>query len=420
MMHALIDCNSFYVSCERLFNPDLEHRPVVVLSNNDGCVVSRSDEAKALGIPMGVPIFKIQKEVEQYDIRVFSSNYTLYGDLSKRVMTVLDSMVPQMEIYSIDEAFFRVPSPQNAQASAHHLRALILQYTGIPTCVGIAPTKVLAKAANHMAKKNKARTGGVWVCNTPHKYNWLLDHLPVADIWGIGRKSAEKLHKVGIHTARQFIQMHDSWIRKTLTIQGLRIAEELRGTPCITTETQPASRQTICTSRSFGTLQNQLEPIAEAVSHYAALCTEKLRKEQLCCSQILVFIHTNPFRLTDPQRSIHTTASFPVPTQSTMEVTQKALQMLRTIFAHGYSYKKAGVVLCSLTPQDQVQGDLFDAIDRNKDYRLMQALDKINRRHGGQTLRIASQGFTRQWWLRQQNLSPCYTTRWDQLLTIRC
>jgi len=419
-MFALVDCNSFYASCERLFRPDLRDTPIVVLSNNDGCVIARCDIAKARGIPMGGSYFQIQEELSRNGVIAFSSNYTLYGDLSRRVMRTLEQMAPAMEVYSIDEAFLDLSAMTHFDLEAYSrtIRETVLQNVGIPTCVGVAPTKALAKAANRVAKRFKEKTGGVWVLDTPQKIEKCLQWLPIEDVWGIGHMHSERLKALGVKTAKDFLALPSSQVRKMMSIVGERLHMELQGISCLPLSLLAEPKKSICTSRSFGQMLESLEPLESAVASYASTCARKLRTHKLCSSTMSVFLHTNPFQPTEPQRYVHASYTFPVPTQFTEEVVSQALRMLRSLWKNGYRYKKAGVIMMGNIPENQVQGDLFDRVDREKAKRSMCALDAVNRKFGRDALRcgIVAQGDG--WKLRRNKLSSCFSTNWNELMLV--
>jgi len=419
LMIGLVDCNNFYASCERVFNPSLIGKPVVVLSNNDGCVISRSNEAKAIGIKMGVPAFEIKKEIEKHQIKVFSSNYTLYGDMSQRVMTSLNQFASEIEIYSIDEAFldFRGFKYFNLNEHGKQIVKTITKNTGIPISIGIAPTKTLAKIANKIAKKNPANRG-VFVLNNEQKILQVIKQFPVDDIWGVGKHYAEFLKKHNINTAFDFTQMPKAWVQKHLTVVGVRMWNELQGNPQIKLELVTPPKKTICTSRSFGNMLTAYAPIEEAVANHVARCAEKLRNQNSCAQVLMVFLHTNQHRKDLPQYAKNIVINLPVASNSTIELIHYAKKGLQLIFKEGYRYKKAGIIVSEIIPENTVQQNLFDHTDRNKQAVIMQALDKINSKFGRDKVRIAAQGFDRKWKLRQEQLSPCYTTRLSDILTI--
>jgi len=412
---ALVDCNNFYASCERVFNPRLNGQPIVVLSNNDGCVVARSNEAKALGIGMGVPEFQIRPLLRAQHVQVFSSNYTLYGDMSQRVMETLEQFCPDLEVYSIDEAFlgFVGFERRNLTDYGRLIRQTVKQWTGIPVSVGIAETKTLAKLANRVAKRTPD-TGGVCDLLACPDRDALLSQIPVADIWGIGRKHAHQLTQHGITTALQLRHADDQWIRKHMGIVGLRLVMELRGVSCLDLDQCPAPKQSLTCSRAFGTLIHTLAEMEEAVSVYTSRVAEKLRRGRLAATVLTVCLTTNEFK-EGPQYSNALTLKLPVVTDSTADLIRCALQGIRAIYRDGYLYKKAGVMLADLVPVSQTQADLFDSQDRRKSTRLTTALDAVNDRWGAGTLHYASSGITKVWKTQFHRRSPAYTTDWNAL-----
>lgn len=412
---ALVDCNNFYASCERVFNPKLQHKPIVVLSNNDGCVVARSNEAKALGIAMGIPEFQIRPLLRAHDVHVFSSNYTLYGDMSQRVMETLEQFCPDLEIYSIDEAFLSLSgfTSRNLTDYGQTIRRTVKRWTGLPVSVGIAETKTLAKIANRIAKRTPD-TGGVFDLLACPDREALLGRVPVQDIWGIGPNHARFLTQHGITSARHLSHANDQWIQKHMGIVGRRLVMELRGVPCLELEECPQPKQSLTCSRAFGKSITTLADMEEAVSSYTSRVAEKLRREGLAATVLTVFLHTNEFKDT-PQYSNAVTRRLPVATDSTQELIRAALMGICGIYKPGYLYKKAGVILTGLVPVGQVQGDLFEGQDRERARRLMRALDSINDRWGTGTLRFASSGLTREWGTQFRKKSPAYTTDWAAL-----
>ena len=412
---ALVDCNNFYASCERVFNPRLEGQPIVVLSNNDGCVIARSNEAKALGIGMGVPEFQIRPLLRTQHVQVFSSNYTLYGDMSQRVMETLEQFCPYLEVYSIDEAFLGLSGfvSRNLTEYGRTIRTTVKQWTGIPVSVGIAETKTLAKLANRVAKRTPD-TGGVFDLLACPDRDALLGRIPVADVWGIGRNHAHLLTQHGITTALQLRHVDDQWIRKRMGIVGLRLVLELRGVSCLDLDQCPAPKQSLTCSRAFGTLISTLADMEEAVSVYTSRVAEKMRRERLAATVLTVCLTTNEFK-EGPQYSNAMTLRLPVATDSTADLTRSALQGIRAIYRDGYRYKKAGVMLTGLVSASQIQTDLYDDQDRGKSKRLMAALDSINDRWGAGTLQYASSGITKAWKTQFHRRSQAYTTDWNAL-----
>lgn len=415
-MYALIDCNNFYASCERVFRPQLNGRAVVVLSNNDGCVVARSNEAKALGIGMGVPAFQLRDLVRTGQVMMCSSNYALYGDLSDRVKTTLACFAPHLENYSIDEAFLDLHGMLGVDLHSHaeELRRTVLRHTGIPVSVGMAGTKTLSKAANRWAKKH----GGVCLITTEQERLELLCTMPVGDVWGIGPAHAARCAAAGIATALQLAEAPGAWVRKQLSVVGARLQSELQGTPCAGLELTPPPKQVICTSRSFASRLTVVDDVQEAVATHAARCAEKLRAQGSAAHLVQVFVHTDRHCPELPQYNATRSASVPVATSSTMELVQVATWLLRQLWRDGYGYKKAGVIVGGIVPEGQVQAALFDERPREREQRAMAALDQLNARMGRDTVRVAAQGNRRRWRMRKELVSPGYTTRWDELLVV--
>ena len=417
-MYALVDCNNFYASCERVFNPSLCNKPVVVLSNNDGCVIARSNEAKAIGIPMGAPAFKYNALIDAHQVAVFSSNFALYGDMSHRVMSVLGTFCPKMEIYSIDEAFldFSGFDLHDLETIGRQMRKRVLQWTGIPVSVGFAPTKALAKVANRIAKKFAERTGGVYQITTEEQRIKALKWLPVEDVWGIGRRYAMRLHEMNIRTAYQFTQLPDRYVRDLMTVVGLRLKLDLQGEPTMQME-EVSDKKSIATTRTFDQNLTDLAPIRERVATFAVSCAEKLRRQHSCCNSIMVFVHTNGFRGDQPQYSRNVVVKFPFATNSSIELVHFAHLALDQIFKAGYGYKKAGVIVSDFTPEDNQQLNIFE--NRNvKHIALMKAVDKLNRSFGQQKVRLAAQDMGRVWKMKQERISPRYTTNLNEIIVV--
>jgi len=412
---ALVDCNNFYASCERLFNPKLAGQPIVVLSNNDGCVVARSNEAKALGIKMGVPEFQIRPLLRAHHVQVFSSNYRLYGDLSQRVMETLEQFSPDLEIYSIDEAFLSLVGfeRRNLTDYGRQIRKTVKQWTGLPVSVGIAETKTLAKLANRVAKRT-ADTDGVFDLLACQDREALLNGVAVGDVWGIGPNYARLLTQQGITTAWQLREADEHWIRKHIGVVGVRVVSELRGRSCLALEDCPPPKQGITCSRAFGRSVCTLAEMEEAVSSYVSRAAEKLRGEGLAATVLTVFIMTNAFT-DEPHYRNSVTCELPMATDTTSELIRAGLKGLRRIYRDGYRYKKAGVMCTALVPASQVQPDLFDQQDRPKSKRLMTALDAVNDRWGAGTLQYAASGLTKAWQTHCHHRSPAYTTDWAEL-----
>ena len=414
---ALIDCNAFYVSCERVFNPKLNNRPVVALSNNDGCIISRSKEAKALGIKMGVPLFKVKDIVEKEKVVVFSSNYTLYADMSRRVMNIISSSSPYTEIYSIDEAFVELSSlPIDYESYAHQLRQTILQHTGIPVSIGIASTKTLAKIANHKAKKDDSLNG---VCSLVNYNNidQILELTEVGDVWGVGRRLSKKLINHGIHNAKLLKNCSDSWIRKMMSVNGLKTITELRGISCIPLEEYSMTRKSCCTTRSFGKLLTNLEDIEQAVTTFARRAAERIRSESLAASCVSVFVRTNPFDKKSAYYSNGASRTLSHPTHDSITIIETALLLTKRIFKNNYQYKKAGVLLSGLCDDSEIQETLFEK-NYNQNSDLMSAIDAINYRYGRDTLQMASECKVGNWKQKRENCTRNYTTQIDRLLLV--
>ncbi len=418
-MFALVDCNNFYASCERLFRPDLRGKPVVVLSNNDGCVIARSNEAKKLGIPMGAPAFEYEPLFVRYGVAVFSANFALYGDLSNRVMTILSMYSPDIEIYSIDEAFLKWDNMGyiELQAYAQQIRQQVSQWVGIPISIGIAPTKALAKVANKIVKKYPERTQGVYMIDNEEKRIKALKWLPVEDVWGIGRQHSRRLYEQNVHKAYDFIQLSDAWVQKNMSVVGLRLKRDLQGIPTLNLE-EVQAKKNIATTRSFEENYRELGQVRERVVSFAVACAEKLRRQSSCCQSMMVFIHTNGFRKDQPQYSRNIVIKLPFPTNSGIELAKFAAQGLEQIFKPGYLYKKAGVIVQDFVAENQWQLSLFSNRSE-KQVPLMRALDMLNRRYGQQKIRLASQDQQRLWKMKQQKLSPRYTTRLSDIITIK-
>jgi DNA polymerase V len=417
-MFALIDCNNFYASCERVFRPDLNEKPIVVLSNNDGCVIARSNEAKAIGIPMGAPVFEYEKQIKQHGVQVFSANFALYGDMSNRVMAILSNYSPDIEIYSIDEAFLKLQgfSFFNLQLYGEAMRYKVSKCTGIPISVGIASTKALAKVANRIAKKYPKETKGVYIIDNEEKRIKALKWLKVEDVWGIGRQHSKQLNAINVKTAFDFICLDDNYVKKQMAIVGLRLKYDLKGIPTLDLE-ETQIKKNIATTRSFETNYTEYAQLAERVCTFASTCAEKLRKQNSCCNSLMVFIHTNGHRKDLQQYNRNIVVKLPFPTNSNIEITKFALQALKRIFKQGYAYKKAGVIVQDFTQVDSLQKTLFE--NRNeKHIPIMQTIDKLNLQFGQQKIRLASQDIKRVWKMKQEKLSPRYTTNLNDIITI--
>ena len=415
-MIALVDCNNFYASCERIFRPHLEKKPVAVLSNNDGCVIARSNESKSLGLKMGEPIFKKRYLVDRHKIHLFSSNFALYGDISKRVFDIVARDVPAYEIYSIDEAFLDFSGIKDPYNYAIHLRDKVRRWTGVPISIGISYTKTLSKVAGHIAKKSD---DGVCYLKDKRQISDILGKLPLDEIWGVGVRYAMKLKKYGIHTASDLLECDETWVRKMMNVVGLRMVRELKCIPHFNLEEDRSMKKSICTSRSFSDEVKEYSRMSEYVSMFASRCSEKLRSEQACARSISVFMYTNRFRPRARQYSGYFSMDFHTAASDSITVTKLAIECLKKIFRSGYSYKKAGVTLSGIVPRNQVQLSLFDSSDRKKSDKLMETMDAINGNMGRDILKLSSSGINNKWKIGKERLSPCYTTRWSDILKIR-
>ena len=411
-----MDCNNFFVSCERAFRPDLEKKPVVVLSNNDGCVISRSQEAKDLGIPMGMPHFKCRDELKKHGVTVFSSNFSLYGDLSDRVMNTLHYFSDDIQIYSIDEAFLQFEQSAGNEALAREIKKTVRQWTRIPVSVGIGPTKVLAKAANHIAKKNPQYQGVFDF--TDKDINEYLKDFPVGQLWGIGRQHSQLLWRKNINTALEFKSQQDAWIKKHLGSNGLQIAYELRGISCFDLEKIPASKKGIVCSRSFGNAITSFEQLKEAIITHATRAAEKLRQEELVASYVYIFIRTNHFN-TDKKYTASKGVELSPATSFTPLIIGKAVKLLETIYKDGFRYAKAGVGFSGLVREKAVQQNLFVRPNFEKANRLMKTIDTINKSFGHDTVAFLGAGIQKPWSAQKKFVSRRYTTSLEELPTAR-
>ena len=414
---ALVDCNSFYVSCERLFNPKIRKKPVVVLSNNDGCIISRSNEAKALGIKMGEPYFKAKEIILKNNVQVFSSNYSLYGDLSRRVMRTLKRFNVDIEIYSIDEAFLDMTnfSDKEVEEVGKEIRSTILQWTGIPTSIGIAQTKTLSKVANHIAKKKKT---GVTSLIGLENIDPILEKVEINDVWGVGRQLTKFYNKNGIYNAKQLKNKSNTWIKKNSNVLGSRTAMELRGVPCIDLEKTPSKRKSCVVSRSFGKRVEKLQEMKEAVANYSLNASEKIRSESLNAKSITIFIRTSPFQSRFGYYSNSKTIDFPIATDNSIEIVKAAIEGLESIFKNGYRYQKAGIILTGLSNSNEGE-NLFSSEKDKKIGNLMRSIDKTNYRYGRSTLSLASAGIQKKWNMRREYSSKIDTADFYSLPKIR-
>ena len=438
-MYGLVDCNNFYVSCERVFNPLLRGKPVVVLSNNDGCIIARSNEAKALGIPMGAPLHLYKTLIKQNKIFTYSSNYTLYGDMSSRVMSVLNYFIPNIEIYSIDEAFLNLKNfnIQSLQDEMFKIRERIYQWTGIPVSIGIGPTKTLAKLANKIAKKNSSK--GVYILTVSTQLTHILSDMKLEDIWGVSKGWGNRLRSIGINNPRQLQQANPRQIRTLISVVGERIIYELRGQPCLALE-EVINKKSITVSRSFGNMINDKDSLKKALANYAARAAEKLRYQDSVCGGIYVFINTNRFRERDLQYNNSATINFDELTDSTTIIIEKSFKLLENLYRPKYNYKKIGVTLLGLKQKDDgssdnyiIQGSLFihnadQQIHMSRSCDRMKLIDNINTKMGKMTIFHGSQGVIKnsrniksepdKWRMRSCYKSPFYTTNWDDILKV--
>ncbi len=418
---ALVDCNNFYASCEKLFRPDLKHTPVVVLSNNDGCVVARSREVKQLGIKMGVPFFKLQEEVERHGIVAFSSNYALYADISNRVMITLEELAPKVEIYSIDEAFLDLTGVNHCCSLSefgHQVRETIYDWIGISVGVGIAPTKTLAKLANHAAKTYPA-TRGVVDLTSRERQRKLMAITPIEEVWGVGRQLSKHLRAIAIDTALKLADVDPKWIKKQFNVALERTVRELNGQSCLSLEDVTPAKKQIISSRSFGERIIDKQVMSEAVASYVSRAAEKLRLQKQFSRSLTVFIRTNPFSDKEPYYSNSATYKFPIPTNDTRDLLKQARLLLGIIWRDGYRYMKAGVMLTDFYDVGVYQPDLFcDAHVRANSKELMKVLDKINHSGKGKVW-LAGEGIRKSWEIKREHLSPAYTTNWCELPVVK-
>ncbi|ROM44116.1 DNA polymerase V subunit UmuC [Pseudomonas protegens] len=416
---ALIDCNSFYASCERVFRPDLARVPIVVLSNNDGCVIARSYDAKP-HVKMGEPYFQIKHKLKQHGIVAFSSNYALYGDMSERVMSLIESMVPVVEVYSIDEAFADLTGINSLDQFGRQIRAQVLRCTGIPVGVGIAPTKTLAKLANHTAKRLQAHTGGVVDITDQVKRDWVLRNTDVAEVWGIGRRMKAHLDGMGIKSAMDLAKADPWTLRKNFSVVIEKTARELAGTPCLELDEPDPPKQEICCSRMFGKRLTELAPIKEAVATYMMRASEKLRAQNSLCKKIRVSIRTGMFNPEEAKYANGVLVELPYPTNDVRLMTKMAVEALDRVFRPGFKYSKAEVMLLNLCQPGEYTGDLFAMAQPSETDKVMKVLDQINSRWGRGTLRAASVPTKPDWGMRREMMSQSYTTKLDQLWKVSC
>lgn len=424
-MIVIVDCNSFYCSCERVFRPDLTNKPVVVLSNNDGCVVSRTDEAVNLGVTMAVPYFQVKELVQQNKMEVFSSNYNLYGDMSRRVMETLRILAGKdnVEVYSVDEAFVNLDDVSDVYDICKSFKDTIEQWTGVKVSVGAAPTKVLAKMANRLAKKNKERSGCIAVLNTPGKIAYTLQQTTVKDIWGIGRRYAEKVQLYGVYTAYDLRSRTEKWVHDNLGgVVGLRLLRELKGEPSIMMQKPLTEKKNIATTRMFGTPVSSLQDIKEAIATYVSIAAGKLRRQHSAATSICVFVVKKMPRNEDSFHRGETMSDYftlPHATSCTNELIKVAVMLVENIYKEEFSYNKAGVMLSGLVPDTAVQANLFVPASTNNNRMLMTVIDNINASMRDDKIKFAAAGVAKNWKMRQEMHSPRYTTRWKEMCEVK-
>ncbi|GGF25837.1 Y-family DNA polymerase [Flavobacterium limi] len=423
-MYALVDCNNFYASCERVFQPEFNGKPVAILSNNDGCVISRSNEAKAAGVPMGAPAFKIRELVKEKNVKLFSSNYPLYGDLSNRVMEILRQFTPNVEIYSIDEAFlnFDGVGVLDYQDYGLQMKSRIHKWVGLPVCIGFAETKALSKLANKIAKEFHDRTKGVYVIDTDEKRIKALKWTKIEDVWGIGYRTKKKVKLRNIHTALDFIQpQHEAWIKKEMGVIGLRLKYELEGKSVLELEPLPEQKKSIATTRSFPKQISDFDLLRERIVTFASVCAEKLRKQNSCCHTIIVMLVIDKHSVKSSQYYFNMAITLPYATNSTLTISNTAIEILKKLHKgnEGIRFKKAGVIVTELIDEDKKQFQLFEE-ENPKHLALMKVMDQLNTKIGNRKVKLASQNLKLTWDMNQNHLSPKYTTDFSKLLEVKC
>ena len=418
-MFALVDCNNFYASCERVFNPNLRGRPIAILSNNDGCVISRSDEAKAIGLPMGAPAFKFENFFKANNVHVFSSNYPLYGDMSARVMRILEQFTPDTEVYSIDEAFleFKGFDAYDFDDYGSQIRERILKWTGIPTCVGIAPTKALSKAANKIARKFPNETKGVYVIDSEEKRIKALKWIKLKDVWGIGRGLQKRLALKNCKTAFDFVQLSDEWVRKNFSITEWKLKKDLEGIPTLKLD-EIKTKSAIATTRSFEYTFSDIDNIKERISTFATSCAEKLRKQESSCHMIIVLLSSDRHKKVLEQHRTSKVIKLSYPTDSSLTICKYAVEAISLIFKEGIKYKRAGVIVTGLVPTYNHQLNIFEH-ENPKHKPLMTAIDSINKKYKDYKIKLGNQDLERTWKMRQERLSPRYTTSINDIIKVK-
>lgn len=418
-MFALIDCNNFYASCERVFNPNLQQKPVAILSNNDGCVISMSDEAKKLELPFGAPIFKWEQFCKEKDITILSSNYPLYGDMSARVMNILADFSPEVEVYSIDESFLKLDGFENYNLYEYgtKMRSRVLKWTGIPTCVGIAPTKALCKIANKIARSNLKQSKGICIIDSEENRIKALKWTKIGNVWGIGSRLKKRLQEKGCVTAWDFVQLPSDWVLKNFSIVEWRLQKDLQGISKIPLG-EVVSKKMIATTRSFENTYSDLENIKERISTYATRCAEKLRNQESSCHMLIVQLSSDRFQKNAQQHRESTTVVFSYPTDSTLEIATAAIKAVKTIFKPGIKYKKAGVIVTGLVPNDNFQLNLFTH-ENPKHKPLMAAIDDLNKKFKSDKIKLGNQDLKRTWKMRQKRLSAKFTTNINDIIIVK-
>ena len=423
-MYALVDCNNFYASCERVFQPEFNGKPVAILSNNDGCVISRSNEAKSAGVPMGAPAFKIRELVKEKNIKLFSSNYPLYGDLSNRVMKILEQFTPNVEIYSIDEAFLNFDGLNilDYQDYGLQIKSRIQKWLGLPVCIGFAETKALSKLANKIAKEFHDRTKGVYVIDTDEKRIKALKWAKIEDVWGIGYRTKKKAKLRNIHTALDFIDpKHEAWIKKEMGVIGLRLKCELEGKSVLDLEPLPEQKKSIATTRSFPKQISDFDLLRERIVTFASVCAEKLRRQNSCCHTIIVMLVIDKHSIQTSKYYFNMAVTLPFASNSTLTISNTAIEMLKKLHKgnEGIRFKKAGVVVTELIDEDKKQFQLFEE-ENPKHLALMKVMDQLNNKIGNRKVKLASQNLKLTWDMNQNHLSPKYTTDFNKLLEVKC
>ncbi|WP_438967057.1 Y-family DNA polymerase [Flavobacterium sp.] len=421
-MYALVDCNNFYASCERVFQPQYVGKPVVILSNNDGCIISRSYEAKALGIAMGAPEFKVRNELKQHNVKVFSSNYALYGDLSNRVMKILEAYTPNVEVYSIDESFmnFDGMNIEDYHAYGIQIKTRIHKWLSIPVCIGFAPTKALSKVANKIAKKYQERTQGIYVIDTDEKRIKALKWTKIEDVWGIGFRLTKKMQAKNILTAYDFTLSHnESFIKKEMGVVGLRLKYELEGKSVLLLEDAPAQKKQIAITRSFEGNITTFNAMKERVSTFATVCAEKLRKQKSCCYGVILYLRKDKYKIESQRYNFYKLETLPFASNSNITISNLAIKMLKEIFEEGAIYKKAGVIVTEIIPENQKQFHLFEE-ENPKHQALMKVMDHFHKKTGERKIKLGNQDLEHTWKMKQNHLSRKYTTSFKDILEIKC